>query len=122
MTTLILNAQLQEGMVILIVGLLIIFTSLLLLFVVFQYAVPALLTYVINRPAPKKEREQGDLQPSVHTGEEIAAIAAAIHAYLDEIHDEENPILTIHKSKKDYSPWSSKIYATHNLRKRRNWS
>ena len=122
MSTLILNAQLQEGVVILIVGLLIIFTSLLLLFTVFQYVVPAFLRYVINRPVAKKEEEPGAVEASEHIGEEIAAIAAAIHAYLDEIHDEENPILTIHKSKKDYSPWSSKIYSTHNLRKRRNWS
>ncbi len=119
MSTLILNAQIREGFVILIVGLLIIFSVLLLLFVVFQYAVPTFMSRVMNRSV-KKTDESEITEPAVHTGEEIAAIAAAIHAFLDDIHDKENPILTIHKSKKDYSPWSSKIYTTHNLRKRRN--
>ena len=48
------------------------------------------------------------------TGEEAAVIAAAVHLYLNEQHDQENPILTIRQAKKSYSPWSSKIYGTHN--------
>lgn len=44
------------------------------------------------------------------TGEEIAAIAMALHEHLD-AHDSENTILTINKVKRAYSPWSSKIYS-----------
>lgn len=44
------------------------------------------------------------------SGEEFAAIAAAIHLYNDEMHDEESTILTINKVAKAYSPWSSKLY------------
>ncbi|GAB4409671.1 MAG: hypothetical protein OHK0039_13550 [Bacteroidia bacterium] len=44
------------------------------------------------------------------TGEENAAIALALHLYLGAQHDLENPILTIQKTARTYSPWSSKIY------------
>ncbi len=44
------------------------------------------------------------------SGEEIAAIAIALHDHLD-AHDTENTILTINKVKRAYSPWSSKIYS-----------
>lgn len=39
-----------------------------------------------------------------------AVIAAAIHMYLQEVHDFENYSLTIKRIDKIYSPWSSKIY------------
>jgi sodium pump decarboxylase gamma subunit len=44
------------------------------------------------------------------SGEESAAIAAAIHLYRSELHDYQNTALTINKVSKTYSPWSSKIY------------
>ncbi len=44
------------------------------------------------------------------SGGALAAISAAIHLYNEELHDEENTILTIVKVEKRYSPWSSKIY------------
>ena len=45
----------------------------------------------------------------------MAAVAAAIYIFLAQNHDEENAILTINKARKDYSPWSSKIYMTHHV-------
>lgn len=50
-----------------------------------------------------------DERPDHDTGEEIAAIAMALHEHLD-AHDRENTVLTINKVKRAYSPWSSKIY------------
>lgn len=47
--------------------------------------------------------------PDHDSGEEIAAIAAALHEHLN-AHDTESTILTINKVKRAYSPWSSKIY------------
>ncbi|MDR1724936.1 MAG: OadG family protein [Bacteroidales bacterium] len=44
------------------------------------------------------------------SGEEYAAIAAALYMYNEDLHDEENTILTINKVAKVYSPWSSKMY------------
>ena len=42
-----------------------------------------------------------------------AAISAAIYQYMDEAHEDEDAIITIDRAAKSYSPWSSKIYATH---------
>ncbi|MBP3253045.1 MAG: OadG family protein [Bacteroidales bacterium] len=44
------------------------------------------------------------------SGDSLAAIAAAIHCYNDELHDEEPTILTIVKVERRYSPWSSKLH------------
>lgn len=48
------------------------------------------------------------------SGEEIAAIAIALHEHLN-AHDSENTVLTINKVKRAYSPWSSKIYGLRQL-------
>ena len=53
-----------------------------------------------------------------HTGEETAAIAMALHEYLNDAHDVEDMILTINKVKRTYSPWSSKIYTLRQTPKR----
>jgi hypothetical protein len=56
-----------------------------------------------------KEVEKAE-RPTHDTGEEIAAIAMALHDHLN-AHDSENTILTINKVKRAYSPWNSKIYS-----------
>jgi glutaconyl-CoA/methylmalonyl-CoA decarboxylase subunit delta len=108
-------ANIDEGLIILFVGISIVFLSLLLLFAFFEYVVPAALGMLKRSPA--KEESKPVIQPAakVSSGEEIAAVAAAVYLYLEETHDLENPVITISKSPKDYSPWSSKIYTTHTL-------
>lgn len=44
------------------------------------------------------------------SGEVCSAIAMALYCYNNQMHDEENSILTIKKKNNEYSPWSSKIY------------
>lgn len=39
-----------------------------------------------------------------------AAITMALHLYTSQIHDQENPVITMIKVSRTYSPWSSKIY------------
>ncbi len=53
----------------------------------------------------------------VMTGEENAAIAAALYLFFSELHDEEKYVMTIRKVSKTYSPWSSKIYGILNTMK-----
>jgi glutaconyl-CoA/methylmalonyl-CoA decarboxylase subunit delta len=48
------------------------------------------------------------------TGEENAAIAAALFLFFSELHDEEKYVMTIRKVSKVYSPWNSKIYGIWN--------
>ena len=53
-----------------------------------------------------------------HSGEEAAAIAMALHEFINDAHDVEDMILTINKVKRTYSPWSSKIYTLRQTPKR----
>jgi type III secretory pathway component EscV len=52
-------------------------------------------------------------------GEVAAAIALALRMYMDEQHDFEKTALTIKKTIKPYSPWSSKIYGVRQFTKNR---
>ena len=108
--------RISEGYLILFSGLIIVFTALLMLSIFFKFGLPALLyLYKVIYKGPDQKIADIKITPNQSfTGEEAAAISAAIHLYLNELHDEENPILTIKQEKKNYSPWSSKIYGTHN--------
>ena len=53
-----------------------------------------------------------------HSGEEAAAIAMALHEFMNDAHDVEDMILTINKVKRTYSPWSYKIYTLRQTPKR----
>tara|TARA_R110002049_G_scaffold279949_2_gene459113 strand:- start:10895 stop:11260 length:366 start_codon:yes stop_codon:yes gene_type:complete len=109
----------SEGYVILITGLIIVFSGLIILTLFFKFALPAILDIykAMKRIGSKKT---APVQPKVDkrqfTGEVAAAISVAIHMYLDKQHDQENAILTIKQARKLYSPWSSKIYGTHQNR------
>ncbi|MEI7492120.1 MAG: OadG family protein [Bacteroidota bacterium] len=53
----------------------------------------------------------------VMTGEENAAIAAALYLFFSELHDQEKYVMTIKKVSRTYSPWSSKFYNIFNVMK-----
>jgi len=53
------------------------------------------------------------------SGDIFAAIAMALHEYQDNVHDVEDTVLTINKVKRNYSPWSSKIYTLTETPRRR---
>lgn len=108
--------QISEGYVILMTGLVIVFGALVILALFFKYGLPVMLyTYkIITKGKDKKISEIKVVADTNFTGEIAAAISAAVHMYLREQHDHESAILTIKSVKKPYSPWSSKIYGTHN--------
>ena len=106
----------NEHLIIVVVGYLIVFISLFLLWVVF-YNLPNLLSINPSRlfkgkaVVTKDAGSEGSSPKSgTITGEETAAISAAIFLYVGGLHDEENTVLTIQKISRRYSPWSSKIY------------
>ncbi len=113
--TIILMSQIKEGYLILFSGLVIVFSALLMLSLFFKFGLPVLLYIykIITKGPDKKIKDIAITANEKFTGEEAAVIAAAIHMYLSEQHDFENPILTIKKAEKSYSPWSSKIYGIH---------
>ena len=117
------------GFIMAILGMGIVFSALLLLYVIFSNT-PKLFTVSFRQkindafrkktvetrtePAPVAE----ELPVADLTGEVNAAIAAAIHLYRSELHDFEDSILTMKKVSRTYSPWSSKIYGLRNLNQR----
>lgn len=48
--------------------------------------------------------------PSTTAGDVYAAIAAAIHLYNEELHDDEDTIITIQKVERAWTPWNAKFY------------
>jgi hypothetical protein len=117
MTYLVLNPDtISEGYVILITGLLIVFSALVTLALFFNYGLPIMLYLykILTKRKDKKISEIKVKRDGDFTGEIAAAIGATVHMYLSEQHDHENAILTIKKVKKTYSPWSSKIYGIQN--------
>lgn len=103
----------MESWVTALAGWLIVFTALLLLFWLFS-AVPRLIKLGKSRQRSGRGKESHSKELESISGEETAAIAMALHLYLDEIHDPESGVVTIKRISKAYSPWSSKIYAVRN--------
>jgi len=93
-----------------IVGYIIVFGALVLLFFVYQM-VPKLINLNIRRGLRKKGKCD-DCEVSTIQGDVSAAISMALYLHLNEIHDEESDVITIKRISKQYTPWSSKIYAT----------
>ena len=56
-----------------------------------------------------------DLVQDKLSGEVNAAIAMALYLYSSEIHDQEDPVITMVRVSRTYSPWSSKIYGLRKL-------
>jgi hypothetical protein len=70
-----------------------------------------------RRLAASENASVADTPKIVMTGEENAAIAAALYLFFSELHDEEKYVMTIKKVSKTYSPWNSKIYGIWNTLK-----
>lgn len=114
-------STIDEGYVILITGLFIVFSGLLILTLFFKFGLPLILNFYNSlKPDKHKKKATSEPQPKFEskdfTGEVAAAISLGIHLYLDEQHDDENAVLTIKKARKLYSPWSSKIYGVYKNR------
>lgn len=102
-----------DSVIIAVVGYLVVFVSLVMLYWFFN-TLPKVLHARLRKKRNKAAEIQQDLDKKDITGEEIAAISLALHLHLSEAHDEESGVLTIKKVSKVYSPWSSKIYAVRN--------
>lgn len=86
----------------------VVFLGLILLFVCFKW-VGNMAISASKRRAKKAGTEVTGEEEGV-SGEVLAAIATALYELDDDSHDLENTVLTIQKVKRNYSPWSSKIY------------
>ena len=105
----------RQATIIVIVGYLIVFLALIILYLVFRYVMPLFFKIKMYRRAAREGRALDDSEKQVLSGEVNAAIATAIYLYFDEIHDYESNVITIRKVSKSYSPWNSKLYNMRNL-------
>ncbi|MGF1635933.1 MAG: OadG family protein [Cyclobacteriaceae bacterium] len=107
----------DEGWMITIVGMAVVFASLILLFAVFKLLLPFLIALIEGKLFKRKvvtieDKSLASSNKKSLSGEVSAAISMAIHLLESDMHDEESSIITIEKTIKNYSPWSSKIYST----------
>ncbi len=92
----------------------VVFLVLLSLAIIFtQYG--RFLSYLQKRRAAKAALAQGgDVSKAVenvdHSGEIDAVIAAAVYLYNEELHDEENTVITIKSVERPWTPWNAKFY------------
>jgi Na+-transporting methylmalonyl-CoA/oxaloacetate decarboxylase gamma subunit len=109
------ETTLVEGVVVSVVGYLIVFVALVVLYFVFFN-----ISKLLNMQLKSKLRRQGKLNQNTEDealiipGEVAAAISMALYISC-QLHDEESNVLTIKKVSRTYSPWSSKIYGLRNL-------
>ena len=97
----------------------VVFSGLLLLFIIFG-TVGKVSTWWALRTAGKakglsEEEVKESMAKGATPGEVFAAIAMAMHEMQEDVHDIEDTILTIEKVERRYSPWNSKIYSLREL-------
>lgn len=92
----------------------VVFTGLLLLFLVFKW-IGNLAISASRRRAEKSSDSVTTTEPGELSGEILVAIGMALYELDEDAHDIENTVLTIQKVKRNYSPWSSKIYGLREL-------
>ena len=104
-----------EGAPIAIVGYLIVFSVLVLLYFVFSN-LAKLLEYQARRRCEKAGKIKcSDMDDFSVNGEVSAAISLALHLHFSEMHDNESGKLTVKRVSKTYTPWNSKIYNMNRL-------
>ncbi len=103
----------SENLIIALVGYVIVFSALVVLYFVFQN-LPKLIEWrtilMLKRKGLYKKSANNKSESVLLPGGDNAAISVALHLYFSELHDEEKTVMTIKKVSKTYSPWSSKIY------------
>jgi glutaconyl-CoA/methylmalonyl-CoA decarboxylase subunit delta len=91
------------------VGMLVVFSSLISIYAIVRYVLPAVLRFQLKKAAKVSGKKVEELRDSV-PADMNAAIAMALYMYYNEIHDEESNVITINRVSRTYSPWSSKLY------------
>ena len=112
-----------NGVGISVIAMSVVFTALILLYLMFKQVGVQLMAYQERsnlRPKRKRrERKRETVSSNVAINDGVyAAIATAIYLYGEELHDIENTVLTINKVSRSYSPWSSKIHGLNTYFKR----
>ncbi len=98
-----------DGFGAILIAFIFVFFALLLLYFLFKG-----IGYLMTIDARKAEKLKLAAAPGFVkdqlSGEVNAAIVMALYLYGNELHDQEDPVITMTKVSRIYSPWSSKIY------------
>ncbi len=111
-------SQLQQVLLYSLIGVLVVFSALVILVFAFKLMGKVSRSTFFNRHKKKAVKEQGVTKDELKTeltGHEVAAISMALHLFMSDVHDEESNIITIKRIERRYSPWNSKIYGLTNL-------
>jgi len=103
----------QNALIVTIVGYCMVLLSLAVMAYIF-IRLHTIQDFIIKRKLSKQGTGEAEKPAISITGEENAAIAAALYLFFSELHDEEKYVMTIRKVSRTYSPWSSKIYGIWN--------
>lgn len=99
-----------------ITSMLVVFSALVLLYVVFRFVGKASSKASrIKREAALAGRPEETTNKDEITGEVLTAIFMALHEEQSNVHDFEHTVLTFNRVDRIYSPWSSKIYGLREL-------
>ncbi|MBN2669931.1 MAG: OadG family protein [Bacteroidales bacterium] len=101
---------LEEATLISIVGYLIVFVVLVLLYLVFYYIAKVIEFQARQRCKKAGKAACADAEEFNISGDVAAAISMALHLHFGELHDVETGKLTVKRVSKRYTPWNSKIY------------
>jgi glutaconyl-CoA/methylmalonyl-CoA decarboxylase subunit delta len=98
------------GLGVLLIALIVVFVVLISLFLAFKYFFMFYNYLVAQKRSNQSAKESARYPKEQISGEIVAAIAMTLHLYKSGVHDEENTILTMKKTNRAYSPWSSKLH------------
>lgn len=99
-----------------IIGILVVFIALTILVLAFKFfGNLSTRAYLLRRKIEAAQDKLNIEAKESITGQEVAAIAMAMHLFMSQQHDEESNIITIKRIERRYSPWNSKIYGLTNL-------
>jgi len=104
---------LQDGVIISLVGIVIVFIALTILYKVFTW-ISLLISLNIRQKLKREGKLSGGESDSLMIPADHTAVIAMALFLCSELHDEESNVLTIDRVSRIYSPWSSKYY---NMRK-----
>lgn len=106
----------QTALTIVAMGLIIVFSALITIYLVFRYILPFFLHITLRRKAERLGYTGDSVNINSVQGDVSAAIGMALYLHLNEIHDDESNVITIKRVSRTYSPWSSKLYSMKNLK------
>ena len=102
-----------SGLGMAVIAMFVVFSALAFLYLFFKFLGKTMIRQT-NKEKEKKEPAPAVVKEGL-SGEVNAAIAMALFLYSNQLHDQEDPVITMTKVSRTYSPWSSKIYGLRKL-------